>query len=233
MDTVILLAAGSGTRMQGIVEDKLLAPLCGQAIFSYSLQAFIVSEVVDHAVIVYRDAAQRSALDAIVSNTASSIAKLTWVQGGSERQDSVYNALIASEQSRYVYIHDCARPLIRPSALRQLKETLDLHPAAVLAHPVIDTIKRLPQAGKLEQTELEDLERSRLWAMETPQAFHYTEILKAYRHVRNEQLQITDDAAAASTIGLKITLVPNEQPNPKVTTPSDLAYAAFLFESSQ
>lgn len=64
--------------------------------------------------------------------------------------------------------------------------------------------------------------------METPQAFALPEILKAYKHVRSNKLHITDDTAAAASIGLKTTLVPNDTPNIKMTTPEDLSYAAWL-----
>jgi 2-C-methyl-D-erythritol 4-phosphate cytidylyltransferase len=102
--------------------------------------------------------------------------------------------------------------------------------AAVLAHPVTDTIKRIPTAEQLTQTELEDLDRSRLWAMETPQAFALPDILKAYQHVHDFGLRITDDTAAAATIGLNTTIVPNHAPNLKITTPEDLSYAAWLLQ---
>ena len=64
--------------------------------------------------------------------------------------------------------------------------------------------------------------------METPQAFALPEILKAYKHVRINNLHITDDTASAASIGLKTTLVPNDTPNIKMTTPEDLSYAAWL-----
>ena len=102
--------------------------------------------------------------------------------------------------------------------------------AAVLAHPVADTIKRIPTAGQLIQIPLEDLDRSRLWAMETPQAFALPDILKAYQHVHDSGLRVTDDSAAAATIGLHTTLVPNHAANLKITTPADLSYAAWLLQ---
>jgi len=231
--TLILLAAGSGSRMGGVVADKILAPLCGVPVFIRSLNACLESGIADRVVLVYRDAAQLAQLQACLSAIDFGQVEFTWVQGGSERQESVIHALEAASDSDFVYIHDCARPLVSPEALRALKDTVVRDGAAVLAHPVVDTIKRIPQKDQLQLTELDDLERCRLWAMETPQAFRYPAILQAYRHVRQHQLTITDDTAALATIGQKTSIVPNASPNPKITTPADLNYAAWLLEQTE
>lgn len=227
--TAILLAAGSGNRMQGSVEDKILAPLNGEPVFIHSIRAFLEAQIVDQFTIVYRDDAQRVTLSEALNHLDLQHANITWTTGGKERQDSVYNAL---EQQGvdcdYVFIHDCARPLVSTSALQALDKAVRTDNAAVLAHPVIDTIKRTPADGGTRQVELEDLDRKRIWAMETPQAFNYTQIFKAYRNVRAKGLAITDDTAAAATIGFNTTIVPNDRPNPKITTPADLQYAEWL-----
>ncbi len=225
----ILLAAGSGSRMQGTVADKILASLNGRPVFVHSVQAFLDSGVVDSITIVYRDATQRKALEAGLATLDLKGKDVLWAEGGAERQDSVLNALKAQPVGcTHVFIHDGARPLIRPAAIQALSKAVLHDQAAVLAHPVVDTIKRIPTAGALQQAELEDLERTRLWAMETPQAFAFARILQAYEHVREQGLRITDDTAAAAMIGLKTTLVPNDRPNPKLTTPADLDYAEWL-----
>ena len=229
--TAILLAAGSGSRMQGSVADKILAPLNGLPVIGHAIQAFVRSEIVDRFTIVYRDPAQQAQLDAALCAIDLAGKPVNWVRGGSERQDSVYNALQAqAADCAYVYIHDCARPLVSVEALHALQAATIRDQAAVLAHPVTDTIKRIAAPGQLEQTVLEDLERARLWAMETPQAFAYDQILQAYTHVREAGLTITDDTAAAATIGLCATLVPNQTPNPKITTPDDIHYAEWRLQ---
>jgi len=222
--SLILLAAGSGRRMADEVADKILAPLNGMPALCYSLRAFQESALIDTITVVYRDDAQKTALEEAVLQTTIHIDSILWVQGGSERQNSVENALAAQPADcQYVFIHDAARPAITSTAIQALNQAVRHSGAAVLAHAITDTIKRIPEAGQLTSTTLEDLDRSRLWAMETPQAFNYTKILKAYQHVRANNLQITDDTAAAASIGLGTTIVPNNQPNPKLTTPADLA----------
>ncbi|MEE2988571.1 MAG: 2-C-methyl-D-erythritol 4-phosphate cytidylyltransferase [Verrucomicrobiota bacterium] len=221
----ILLAAGSGQRMQGQVEDKILVRINGQPALVYSLKAFDRSCVINSYMIVYRDEIQKKAIEAIIAAHGFGHLKIQFVLGGAERQLSVMNALNAvDENNDYVFIHDCARPCIQTEAIKNVYLAAKEDQAASLAHPVVDTIKRTEAANKLRKISLEDLDRSRVWAMETPQAFAFKNILKAYQNVIKKKLTITDDTAALATIGLKTTLVPNKQPNPKLTTPIDLVY---------
>src|SRR5205814_8815790 len=97
------------------------------------------------------------------------------VHGGRERQDSVIHALAALPSDiAYVFIHDCARPLVRPEQLVALHKIVRRENAVVLAHRVTDTIKEhiilSPSKGR-DDARLRTLDRSRLWAMETPQVF--------------------------------------------------------------
>ena len=227
----ILLAAGSGQRMQGQVEDKILAPINGQPALVYSLKAFDRSCVINSYLIVYRDEIQKKAIEAIIAAHGFGHLEIQFVLGGAERQLSVMKALNAiDENCDYVFIHDCARPCITTEAIKDVYSAVQEDQAASLAHPVVDTIKRTEAADELHKLNLEDLDRSRVWAMETPQAFAFKNILKAYRNVIKKKLTITDDTAALATIDLKTTLVPNKRPNPKLTTPSDLSYIEHLLK---
>lgn len=227
--TAILLAGGQGRRMGDLIEDKILAPLNGKPAIVYSLQAFAASDCVQDYVIVYRDSSQWIAIQEILRVHKLEQLSVKGVQGGDERQFSVSNALGAVDPAcTHVFIHDCARPCIKAEAIERLQSSVIEDDAACLAHPVKDTIKRTPAKDQRKQVDLEDLDRSRLWAMETPQVFNYERIQLAYQKVVSEKLVITDDVAAAHAIGLKTTLVENSVPNPKLTTPSDLAYIEFL-----
>lgn len=227
INCALLLAAGSGARMRGKVEDKVLAPIHGRPAFSYSVRAFANCDEIDCIGIVYRDEAQKEQLSATLGDSMRQ--EVIWAQGGKARQDSVRNGLQALPAgATHTLIHDCARPLVATHLIRILIETAREDGAASPAHPVTDTIKRVPATGDLKRAPLEDLQRERLWAMETPQAFRHPEILEAYRHVANEGLSITDDCAAAACIGIKTTLIHNTDPNPKITTAADLDYISCL-----
>ena len=219
----ILLAAGSGRRMAGAVDDKVLAPLAGRTVFSYSAAAFAASGIADLYVVVYRDQRQMTALSAHAPTPS------VLVRGGRERQDSVMNALAAlPEDIAHVFIHDCARPLIRPEQLVALHKIVRRENAVVLAHRVTDTIKQHHGDGHLRT-----LDRSRLWAMETPQVFARDLIVRAYQRVADKQLKITDDASAVERLGHPIALLENSHPNPKLTTPADLTWLEYLLNHDE
>jgi len=214
----IFLAAGSGSRMQGAVADKVLAPLGGRPLFLHSAAAFAESGVADFYVVVYRDQRQMLELSAYAPTPA------VFVKGGRERQDSVVNALAALPPDiAHVFIHDCARPFIRAEQLVGLHKIVRREHAVVLAHRVTDTIKEHHDSGHLRS-----LARSRLWAMETPQVFARDLIDRAYARVQARGLRITDDAAAVEGLKHPVALLENPYPNPKLTTPADLPWFEFL-----
>ncbi len=217
----ILLAAGSGTRMQGAVVDKVLAPLGGRPLFLHSAAAFAESGVADYYVVVYRDQRQMLELSAYAPTPAS------FVKGGRERQDSVVNALAALPPDiAQVFIHDCARPFIRAEQLVGLHKIVRREHAVVLAHRVSDTIKKHHDSGRLRT-----LDRGRLWAMETPQVFSRELIDRAYARVQARGLRVTDDAAAVEGLKHPVALLENPYPNPKLTTPADLPWFEYLLGS--
>jgi len=214
----ILLAAGSGHRMNGTVEDKILAPLGGRPLFLHSATAFAESGVADFYVIVYRDQKQMLELSAYAPTPA------LFVPGGEERQDSVVAALAALPPDiGTVFIHDCARPFVRVEQLIALHKIVLREDAVVLAHRVTDSIKEHRSDGHLKS-----LNRDKLWAMETPQVFARDLIVAAYEKVAKKKLRITDDAAAVELLKHPVALLENTHPNPKLTTPADLPWFEYL-----
>jgi 2-C-methyl-D-erythritol 4-phosphate cytidylyltransferase len=204
--------------MAGTVPDKVLAPLAGRPVFAHSAAAFAASGVADLYVVVYRDRSQMTALSAFAPTPS------LLVKGGRERQDSVTAALAALPGDiDYVFIHDCARPLIRPEELVALHKIVRRKDAVVLAHRVSDTIKEHRGGGRLRT-----IDRSRLWAMETPQVFSKALIERAYRRVAARKLIVTDDAAAVELLGHPVALLENAHPNLKLTSPKDLPQLEFL-----
>ena len=222
--------------MRGCVADKIFAPLAGTPALAYSLKAFEESGIFRNIVFVFRDEAQRAEIRRLVETFAPRLAEnALFRQGGDERKDSVFNGLsAASEKLRppaktLAFIHDCARPLISPESLILLAETAEKEGGAVLAHRCKNTVKRVPAetaAGIACRTE--DLDRSRLWETETPQVFPLDKILAAYQKVNDENIFVTDDVAAAETLGVPVAIVENFSPNPKLTSPEDLIFCEAL-----
>lgn len=220
---VILLAAGSGQRMRAAVEDKILQPLAGKSVFHYSARAFMASGVADLFVVVYRDRRQMLELAAQAPTPA------ILVRGGRTRRDSVAHALAELPADiDTVFIHDSARPLVRPEHLVALLKIVRREQAVVLAHRVTDTVKVHRAEGLLKT-----LERDKLWAAETPQVFARELIERAYRKALANGREITDDASAVELLGHPVALLENQHPNPKLTVPEDLAWFEFLLQSAE
>ena len=231
---VVLLAGGSGSRMRGAVEDKVMAPLRGMPVLLHSLRAFAEAGVAEEVVIVHRDAAQRSSILGAMVNAGFGRTRVTWAVGGAERRDSVLSGLTACPAgAELVFIHDGARPLVRPESLRELAAVASRTGAAVLASRVKDTVKQAPVGAVPGAASLlRDLDRSTLWAMQTPQVFRHDMIQPAYREVLARGEAITDDVAAAVACGHAVAPVENLWPNPKITEPADLAWCEFLLDRS-
>ncbi|HQU08911.1 MAG: hypothetical protein B7X06_02140 [Verrucomicrobia bacterium 21-51-4] len=225
MHTAILLAAGSSQRMGQSGLDKTVMAIAGKPVIAYSIAAFLKSGITQTFWVTYRDADQLSTLQAITAPFGN--ATFHWVHGGASRAESVTNALNTIPTSfEYVFIHDCARPLITAQALLHLKAAVETHGAASLAHKVKDTIKRIPSGHSMNTPLLlEDLDRSTLWAMETPQAFNRALIQQAYAKAPPT---LTDDNAAVALVGHTVQLVENAYPNPKLTTAEDIGYIEYL-----
>src|SRR4051812_41159376 len=193
--------------MGGAVPDKVLAPLAGRPVFAYSAAAFMQSAIADLYVVVYRDQRQMMELSAYAPTPS------VLVRGGRERQDSVMSALAALPADiEHVFIHDCARPLIRASQLVALHKIVRRERAVVLAHRVTDTIKEHRAGGRLRT-----VPRDRLWAMETPQVFARDLIVRAYDRIAARSRHVTDDAQAVEELGHAVALLENPFPNPKLT----------------
>lgn len=151
----------------------------------------------------------------------------TGIEGGRTRSHSVRNALAALPASiERVVIHDAARPLAPPSLFADTLAALDAADAAIAAAPVTDTIKEAGEDGVVRRT----LERSTLWAVQTPQAFR-RDVLKRALDVPDDVLAAaTDDAWLVERTGGLVVIVPSSPANLKVTTPGDLVVAETLLK---
>jgi len=226
----ILLAGGSGARMGEASRDKILHAIADKPVWRHSFDAFAESGCIQDVVIVCRDQIQRQRIAQDLPSPATLHPR--FVQGGNLRSDSVWAGLEALRRkaapSDAVLIHDCARPLIAADAIRKVALAASQMGAACLARPVTDTIKRCRPAQVQDAHLPETIDRSLLWAMETPQAFRFQLIHQAYAKVMQESLSITDDLSAIEPQDHPVTFVQNPRPNPKLTTPQDLAYIEFL-----
>lgn len=225
MVSAIIVAAGKGTRM-GPNIDKLFLEVAGRPVVAHTWQRFVQAAEIDEIVVVVREGMQSAFQELAVQYGLSKPFRL--VAGGAERQDSVWNGLEALKpQTEIVAIQDGARPCTSGKIISTTIAAAREIGAAVACMPVTDTIKESPDGKLVERT----LDRSRLWAVQTPQTFRVDVIRRALAMVRQKGLSVTDDTAACELIGQPVKLVAGTVPNPKVTVPADLPYIELLLKS--
>ena len=227
-DLLILLAAGSARRMQAVVDDKITALLAGKPVFVHSLQSFLSTGLIGRIVITYRDEAQLAKLRTQLAGHLPDTV-VDFVPGGESRQDSVLAALNACEgHAGLVHIHDGARPLVSPEAIRKVREKAKETGAAILAGRAADTVK----IAKVDSTSVETSpDRGLVWTAETPQVFRTAIVLKAYRKVAELQRKVTDDSSAVEFVGQDVSLVENPSENLKLTRPADFVLAEAILKA--
>jgi 2-C-methyl-D-erythritol 4-phosphate cytidylyltransferase len=218
MVSAIIVAAGSSRRM-GF--DKLFAPLAGKPVIWHSLKAFSDCKEVDEIILVAKEDRLPEFHQVVKEEKLKKVGKI--VPGGAERHLSVWNGLQAvdSKQSEFVAIHDGARALTTPRLIRDCLAMAREHGAACCASPIPDTVKR----ASIEQMVQESVERTGLWAMQTPQVFSSGLILQAYASLMAKHEMVTDEVSAVQKLGKKIALLKNEDWNFKITYPHDLELA--------
>ena len=217
---VVIAAAGSSSRMGG--RDKLAELLDGIPVILRTLAAVEAVPEIREIVVVTREdrveeyrrlLGQCSRLRAVVP-------------GGSTRQESVRNGVRAlSPDCTLAAIHDGARPLVTPEVFARCIEAARNCGAATAAVPVKDTIKLADEAGRV----LDTPDRSRLWAVQTPQIFDRERYLRAAEEAERRGLSCTDDCQLFEAMGWEVQLVMGDYRNLKLTTPEDfLAAGAYL-----
>jgi 2-C-methyl-D-erythritol 4-phosphate cytidylyltransferase len=227
MVSAIIVAAGRGTRM-GPNIDKLFLEVAGKPVVAHTWRAFEEAPDIDEIVLVVRDGMQAAFEEMAAAHQFQKRFRLA--QGGAERQDSVWNGLQAlSARSSLVAIHDGARPCVARELIHACITAARDFGAAVAAQRVTDTIKHSDDGASITRT----VDRSTLWAVQTPQAFRTAVIREAINAARERGLKLTDDTAACELINQPVRLVESRHPNPKVTVPADLPFIATLLANGR
>ncbi len=200
--------------------DKLAASLAGIPVLRRTLDAFLAAESICDIVVVCPE--ERWPM--LASGEFPKPVKR--VDGGRDRQDSVAAGL-AAISSAFVAIHDGARPLVSGSDIDRCVASAMEHGAAALARRVTETLKRSAD----RDFSAEAVSRENLWFMETPQVFETALLRSAYAAVAKAGLAVTDEVSALEAIEGRVKLVESTSPNPKITTPVDLALAEAILKS--
>jgi len=211
----VIVASGSSRRM-GF--DKLSAELHGKPVLAHTVAAFMRAEGISRVVVVCPP--ERFEL----LEAEDFLKPLERVDGGEHRHQSVANGLAVLDEEELVAVHDGARPLVRPEAIDQCIEAARKYGAATLARAVTDTLKK----GDAEGFSRSPVDRTNLWAMETPQIFRTSLLRHAYAGILERQTIPTDEVSVVEAMGVSTKLVVSEFPNPKITVPADIALATAL-----
>ena len=217
--TAVVVAAGSARRMGGI--DKAMAEVGGIPMLLRTVRALAKSKRISGITVVTRE----NLLESITTMCAAEPKFLGAVAGGSSRAESVLCGLKAVE-TPLVAIHDGARPLVTVPVIDAAIEAAEICGAAAPAIAVHDTIKKAKN-GVVEQT----LDRSSLFAVQTPQVFETSAIRSALQAAMAQNLPLTDDCSAMDMMGVKTHTVEGDAGNIKLTEPMDMVLAEAILKS--
>ena len=216
----VIPAAGSGSRMNSSTPKQYLS-FQGKTVLEHCLDRLLSLPEIAGCVLVLDDSDEH--WDGLGYMPAK---PLFTTVGGTERHDSVYSGLTTLQyrcgNEVMALVHDAARPLVSHDELDRVIEAARQSTAgAILATPVIDTLKKQNERMEIEST----LPREGLWRALTPQVFHLSPVLNALKRVIDEGLIVTDDAQALEMNGYAPVLVEGSADNFKITAPGDLRLA--------
>ncbi|WP_033827314.1 2-C-methyl-D-erythritol 4-phosphate cytidylyltransferase [Bacillus andreraoultii] len=219
---VIIPAAGMGKRM-GADKNKLLVEIEGAPIIIHTLSVFEQDEWCKSITLVVNKHDQKEVNQLVSKYNLMKVANV--VEGGKERQESVFKGLEQIEGESIILIHDGARPFVKQHFVHQLVEKAASKGAAILAVPVKDTIKKVNN-HLVEET----INRATLMSIQTPQAFQLSLIKEAHRQAHQDGFIGTDDASLLERMGRKVYIVEGDYDNFKITTPEDLHFAKAIIK---
>lgn len=211
----------------GATVPKQYLPLAGRTVIEWSLAPFLAHTRTAGIVVVLAEQDRHWLQTALAGD-----AKIATTIGGAERMDSVLAGLRALQDRAvaddWVLVHDAARPCLSAGDLdRLLNELSDDAVGGLLAAPVVDTLKRADDAGRVSQT----VSREKLWRALTPQMFRRDLLQRALQSARANGSAVTDEAQAIEALGLQPKLVAGDADNIKITLPEDLPRAERILKS--
>ncbi len=216
----IVVAGGTGERL-GLEGGKQLACVGGRPVLSWTVEALAASRRIDAIVVVCHpdrvDEYRTTAVEPLGIDV-----DVRYAPGGDTRQQSVANGLaVLGYDTDVVLVQDGARPLLTPDLVVRALDSLDADGSAagvVVGHPAIDTLKVAAADGVIVSTP----DRSRFWAVQTPQIFRAQALREAYASAEAEGFTGTDDSSLVERAGGRVVLVEGPRDNLKITVPEDL-----------
>ncbi|HMM70204.1 2-C-methyl-D-erythritol 4-phosphate cytidylyltransferase [Gudongella oleilytica] len=221
--SVIIAAAGMSNRMGSKINKQFIV-IDNKPILAHTIEKFEQCRYIDEIIVVTKenevDYCRKEIVRRYGFKKVSNI-----IKGGKERQDSVYNGIMAlNEKADIVLTHDGARPFVRQeSILKGIKGAYELG-ACVIGVPLKDTIKVVDDSDIVHHTP----KRSLLWAAQTPQCFKTKLLKEGYEYAFSEGILGTDDSSLVEKKGYPVTMLMGSYDNIKITTPEDLVVAELI-----
>lgn len=220
---VVIVAAGKGARFGHA--GKVLAKLLERPVLAYSIDAFEQSESINEIVLVAGEHTESAMQHLVSSGNWRKVTRV--VRGGTSRKESTARGVDAvSMDADVILVHDGARPLIQPAQIDACVSAARDYGGAIIAAPVTDTIKRVHNQ-QIEST----IDRSDLWAAQTPQGFPAAKLRQMMRNAAQSDSLVTDEASLAELSGEVVHIVPGDASNLKITHPIDLVVAEALLRA--
>lgn len=224
MNYGVVVAAGKSERM-GPNVDKAFLTLGTKPVLAYSLLAFEKCSDIDGVVLVVRKDRLDAARGLVQIFGCSKVRRV--VPGGAQRQDSVWNGVKdLNDDVAIVSVHDGARPCVTPDLISETVKAAKRYGSGVAAVKITDTVKEVEKGFTVTKT----VDRTKLWAVQTPQTFKRDLLMQAFSVVKKKKVEVTDEASAVELAGHEVHLVSASPSNIKITSPEDLALAVALLK---
>lgn len=204
---VVIVAAGKGNRANLGYNKVFFKMANNKTVLENSCELFINDDDCQNIIVV----TNKDDFDKVIKNK-----KISLVEGGKERKDSVKNGL-SKVESEYVLIHDAARPYLHISALNDVKKAVEEKQAVILAHVAVDGVK-IVDGGKIGET----IDKHRVYLAETPQAFKTDILRKCYEKCDDYNYQ--DDSSLVEKNGYNVYIVEDNHNNIKLTYKEDFIH---------
>ena len=220
MNFAIILAAGKGKRMDS-KDNKVFIPLLNKPMLYYALKVFQDCNEIDEIIIVAQKPDFKKILQ--MKNFFGFNKLKNIIEGGKERQDSVYNGLSSIKNAKnddIIIVHNGSNPLIKENEVVKCINSARQFGAAACCFPLKDTIKKIKN-DFVEKT----LDRKGIYQMQTPQAIKYNLFIDGFSNVKKNKLKITDDVSVVESLGKKVKIVDCSYENIKITTQDDFKMA--------